>query len=64
LEDRQVKNIDKEGSGRESERSLDPHFIRSLATHGLTGDEMKRIFQEIRLRWWKKEPRRVRKDLG
>jgi len=51
-------------NGRDlGERSLDPHFIKSLASHGLTGEEMKRIFKEIRVRWWKKDENRVRKDL-
>ena len=44
------------------ERSMDPCFIKSLVSHGLTGEEMKRILKEIRVMWWRKDENSVRKD--
>jgi microsomal dipeptidase-like Zn-dependent dipeptidase len=39
----------------DSDNSADPEFIKNLATHGLTGEEMKKILEGFRVKWWKKD---------
>ncbi len=47
----------------EEDHLVDAVLVRNLATHGLTVEEMKRIMEEIRARWWKRGYDRVEKDL-
>ena len=54
----------KEKKVRETgEKNAHAHFVKSLAYHGLTGEELKKILAEFRLRWWRKEERGVGEDL-
>jgi hypothetical protein len=59
-----MKRIREKRDRKSKENTVDPHFIRNLATHGLTGEELKRIVEEIRMMRWKKGEDDSRKDLS
>jgi len=58
-----MKKSDRKNGRGVVERSLDPCFIKNLVSHGLTGEEMKRILKEIRVIWWRNDENCVRKDI-
>ena|GEM_PF-3310462 len=45
------------------ENNLEPEFIKSLASHGLTGEELKKIVESFRFRWWRRDEDGARKEL-
>ncbi|MFQ6102869.1 MAG: hypothetical protein ACE5OP_01085 [Candidatus Glassbacteria bacterium] len=53
----------KEMDGGEKKKNIHAHFVKSLAAHGLTGEELKRILAEFRLRRWRRGERGVGEDL-
>ena len=63
---REVNQVDKSKkkmNGALDEKDMHAHFVKNLASHGLTGEELKKILSEFRLRWWKKGERGVGEDL-